>query len=226
MSRGRPGLHTNHRRLDGLALASAAGGGFRPNGMGGTGRPANGFARRVCPCPALSRMAHAERRRGPVVVELLLRGRAGGVGGEEAGQRGEKHDYGGGRETTRHAAFFFVALTLWRSWPWWPGGPSICFLYGLHFFFLSRPVGGGLGGLLCDPIPTYTQSCKCPNGPCGARALWQRFSKCFSTGFYRSPVKHLIKNGFQYEAMEKPFCNLYYGGEAKNSGFPRLLPHM
>jgi hypothetical protein len=137
MSRGRPGLHTNHRRLDGLALASAAGGGFRPNGMGGTGRPANGFARRVCPCPALSRMAHAERRRGPVVVELLLRGRAGGVGGEEAGQRGEKHDYGGGRETTRHAAFFFVALTLWRSWPWWPGGPSICFLYGLHFFFLE-----------------------------------------------------------------------------------------
>jgi hypothetical protein len=26
--------------------------------------------------------------------------------------------------------------------------------------------------------------------------------------------------------MEKPFCNLYYEGEAKNSGFPRLLPHM
>jgi hypothetical protein len=26
--------------------------------------------------------------------------------------------------------------------------------------------------------------------------------------------------------MEKPFCNLYYGGEAKNSGFPRLLPHI
>jgi hypothetical protein len=24
--------------------------------------------------------------------------------------------------------------------------------------------------------------------------------------------------------MEKPFCNLYYGGEAKNNGFPRLLP--
>jgi hypothetical protein len=24
--------------------------------------------------------------------------------------------------------------------------------------------------------------------------------------------------------MEKPFYNLYYGGEAKNSGFPRLLP--
>jgi hypothetical protein len=23
--------------------------------------------------------------------------------------------------------------------------------------------------------------------------------------------------------MEKPFCNLYYGGEAKNSDFPRLL---
>jgi hypothetical protein len=23
--------------------------------------------------------------------------------------------------------------------------------------------------------------------------------------------------------MEKPFCNLYYEGEAKNSGFPRLL---
>jgi hypothetical protein len=34
------------------------------------------------------------------------------------------------------------------------------------------------------------------------------------------------KNGFQAEAMEKPFCNLYYGGEAKNSGFPRLLPDM
>jgi hypothetical protein len=26
--------------------------------------------------------------------------------------------------------------------------------------------------------------------------------------------------------MMKPFCNLYYEGEAKNSGFPRLLPHM
>jgi hypothetical protein len=26
--------------------------------------------------------------------------------------------------------------------------------------------------------------------------------------------------------MKKPFCNLYYGGEAKNSGFSRLLPHM
>jgi hypothetical protein len=58
-------------------------------------------------------------------------------------------------------------------------------------------------------------------------ALWQGFSKCFSTRFYRSPVKYLTKkNGFQPEAMEKPFCNLYYGGEAKNSGFLRLLPHM
>jgi hypothetical protein len=35
-----------------------------------------------------------------------------------------------------------------------------------------------------------------------------------------------LKNGFQPKVMEKPFCNLYYGGEAKNSGFPRLLPHM
>jgi hypothetical protein len=34
------------------------------------------------------------------------------------------------------------------------------------------------------------------------------------------------KNGSQAEAMEKPFCNLYYGGEAKTSGFPRLLPHV
>jgi hypothetical protein len=34
------------------------------------------------------------------------------------------------------------------------------------------------------------------------------------------------KNDFQPEAMEKPFCNLYYRGEAKNSGFPRLLHHM
>jgi hypothetical protein len=51
------------------------------------------------------------------------------------------------------------------------------------------------------------------------------YTACFSTGFYRSPAKPL-KNGFQAKAMEKPFCNLYYGGEAKNSGFPRLLPHM
>jgi hypothetical protein len=58
------------------------------------------------------------------------------------------------------------------------------------------------------------------------RALWQGFSKCFATDFYRSPTKPLTKNGLQAEAMEKPFCNLYYGGEAKNSGFPRLLPHM
>jgi hypothetical protein len=57
-------------------------------------------------------------------------------------------------------------------------------------------------------------------------AIWQGFSKCFSNGFYRSPAKPLTKNGFQAEAMEKPFCNLYYVGEAKNSGFPRLLPHM
>jgi hypothetical protein len=57
-------------------------------------------------------------------------------------------------------------------------------------------------------------------------ALCCGFSKYFFTGFYKSPAKYLIKNGFQPEAMEKPFCNLYYGGEAKNSGFSRLLPHM
>jgi hypothetical protein len=57
-------------------------------------------------------------------------------------------------------------------------------------------------------------------------ALWQGFFECFSTGFYRSPAKHLTKNGFQPEAMEKSFCILYYGGEAKNSDFPRVLPHM
>jgi hypothetical protein len=58
------------------------------------------------------------------------------------------------------------------------------------------------------------------------RALWQGFSKCFSTGFYRSQPNPYKKNGFQAEAMEKSFCNLYYRGEAKNSGFSRLLPHM
>jgi hypothetical protein len=58
------------------------------------------------------------------------------------------------------------------------------------------------------------------------RGFWQGFSKCFSTSFYRSPSKHLTKNVFQPEAMEKPFCNLYYRCEAKNNGFPQLLPHM
>jgi hypothetical protein len=36
--------------------------------------------------------------------------------------------------------------------------------------------------------------------------------------FYRS------KKVFQPEVMKKSFCNLYYGSEAKNDGFLRLLP--
>jgi hypothetical protein len=61
-----------------------------------------------------------------------------GWGGWRRGRatRGETRLRGRTRDDET-CCFFFVALTLWRSWPWWPGGPSICFLYGLHFFFLE-----------------------------------------------------------------------------------------
>jgi hypothetical protein len=123
-----------------------------------------------------------------------------------------------------------------RAW-WPPSGaaghlikiqsPTTRVLVLTPFFFacvkryVKRHVGIGEG---FDMLKTVTGRSWVQ--PIKTQGLWQDFSKWFSTGFYRSPVKHLIKNGFQPEAIEKSFCNLYYRGEAKNSGFPRLIPHM